>query len=454
MKYFLFSIAVVSCLFSQSCSNNPDPTVLPTPSQVEWAESEIGVIIHYDINVFTPETFKYEDSKTLPDLKVFNPSRLSTDQWMDAAQALGAKYAVLVVKHGTGFSLWPTKAHNYHVGNTPWRNGKGDIFADFIQSCAKRGIKPGIYYNTNCNSYYGAGYRTITPEEQAAYNKVVLQQLTELWTGYGPLFEIWFDGGVMIDEIGGIASQVNKMIAEHQSTANLFQGPIGAKNLIRWIGNEDGRATYPNWSTADQIVSADGIVQIKSWNGSPDGKIWFPAEADFPNRTNAAWNGGWLWKAGEDQHVFPADELLDRYYTSVGMNANMLIGMGIDTAGLFPEADVKQFTLFGNKIKKMFGTSLAETFGKGNEIKLSIPENSKPVDHVIIQEDIKHGERIRKYVIEAWVNKEWKNICEGISVGHKRIQKIQPVQAERFRLRITESVGKPQIKKFAVYYAQ
>jgi alpha-L-fucosidase len=134
------------------------------------------VIIHLDINIFAPDSFDYAKRETLPPLTVFNPSRLNTDQRLAAARGAGAKYAVLVAKHGTGFCLWPSHVHGYHVGNTPWQGGNGDIVRDFIASCKKYGIRPGLYYNTK-----------------------VLQQLTELWTSYGELFEIWFDGSVMAD---------------------------------------------------------------------------------------------------------------------------------------------------------------------------------------------------------------------------------------------------------------
>ncbi|HTY59030.1 MAG TPA: alpha-L-fucosidase, partial [Bacteroidota bacterium] len=99
-------------------------TVLPSAEQVRWANGEIGVIIHFDINVFAPLTFDYARRETLPPPAVFHPSQLNTDQWVASAKNAGATYAVLVAKHGTGFCLWPTRAHGYHVGNTPWRDGK------------------------------------------------------------------------------------------------------------------------------------------------------------------------------------------------------------------------------------------------------------------------------------------------------------------------------------------
>jgi alpha-L-fucosidase len=294
----------------------------------------------------------------------------------------------------------------------------------------------------------------MTDEKRNEYNQIVLQQLTELWSNYGPLFEIWFDGGVMVDEKGGIASAVTRLIETHQPKALLFQGPANAKNLIRWIGNEDGRAVYPNWSTTNAVTSSDGIEEIKEGTGAADGVIWCPAEADFPNRKQKSWNGGWLWRANEEEHIFPADELVDRFYTSVGSNANMLVGMVIDTDGLFPEADKRQFVLAGKEIRRRFDKVIAETAGKGKTIDLKIGKRPATVNHVVIQENIAEGERIRKYTVEAMMNGKWKPVCEGESVGHKRIQSFPAVQTDRIRLRIDESTDQPVVKKFAVYHVQ
>lgn len=448
------SIFLLQAGYSQE-SGTDLKTVLPSESHVNWADAEIGVIIHYDINVFAPETFDYKNTATLPDLKIFNPSKLDTDQWLEAANAAGAKYAVLVAKHGTGFTLWPSKANNYNVGNTPWKNGKGDIVADFIKSCKKYDIKPGFYYNTNFNTYYGAGYRPFdSPKKLREYNAIVLQQLTELWTRYGSLMEIWFDGGVMVNEKGGIAAEVEQLIQKHQPQAILFQGPVKSKNLIRWVGNEDGRAPYPHWSRTDATTSSDGVIEIKDLHGNPNGKLWSPAEADFPNRKKSAWNGGWLWHADQEQYIFSAEELLDRYYTSVGRNANMLIGMVIDTAGRFPPEDYKQFVAFGKEIKRRFSNPLAETHGKGGKILLTIPGRPTAINHIVIMEDISKGERIRKYVVEAWIDNKWKTVCDGISIGHKRIHQFDTITTNKIRLNITEYSGAPQLKMLSAYHVQ
>ncbi|MDR3625625.1 MAG: alpha-L-fucosidase [Ignavibacteriaceae bacterium] len=451
-----FVIIFILCTYQSLSAQAESQQVLPTKSQVKWADAEIGVIIHLDINIYTPDSFDYNRKETLPQLSVFNPSKLNTDQWIKAAKAAGATYAILVAKHGTGFSLWPTKAHPYNISNTPFKNGKGDVAASFIKSCKKYGLRYGFYCSTNSNTYYGVHDNPfiLSGDALLRYNNMVLHQLTELWTNYGKLFEIWFDGGVTPNTNGGIADEVEQLVKKYQPEAILFQGPLNNENLIRWVGNEEGIAPYPMWSRTDTTTSSNGQVEIKGLSGNPDGKIWCPAESDFPNRNNKAWQGGWLWKAGQENYLLSANELVDKYYKSVGRNTNMLIGMAIDTSGQFPQEDAKLFADFGKEIKKRFGKSIAETNGSGKEITLTISSHPVKINHVIIMEDIAKGENIRKYMIEAWKNGKWQKIVEGVSVGHKVINQFEPISTTKIRLSIIESSKPPCIKKLSVYYVQ
>ena len=53
-----------------------------------------------------------------------NPDKLDTDQWVAAAEAMGAKYIVFVAKHTGGFCWWQTDTTDYGVRNIPWRGGR------------------------------------------------------------------------------------------------------------------------------------------------------------------------------------------------------------------------------------------------------------------------------------------------------------------------------------------
>ena len=111
----------------------------------------------------------------------------------------------------------------------------------------------------------------------------------------------------------------------------------------------------------------------------------------------------------------------------------------------------KRLKEWGNEINRRFSNPIATTSGDGNKLELKLP-NKQEVNHVIIQENIKNGERIRKYKIEAFVNGKWKSIGFGECVGHKRIQQLEPETTNKIRLVVEESIATPQIKNFSVFY--
>lgn len=449
MKRFFYIIILIIL----GCSTDRKPEIIvPNEKQIEWANAEIGVLYHYDLINYEPEYIWRDDWEYNPNPSIFNPDSLNTDQWLLAAKEAGVKYAILVAKHCVGFSLFPTKANEYSVKNTPWKNGKGDIVADFVKSCKKYGVKPGLYYSSSVNGYLKVDNPGLVISNdsiaQKEYNKVVEMQLTELWSNYGDLFEIWFDGGVLPPEKGG--PDIVPILEKYQPNAIVFQGPFGLSNLIRWVGNEEGVAPYPCWSTADSTTNSSGIVQIKGLHGNPNGEFWCPGEADVPIRKNSSFQGGWFWKEGEDSKLRSLSELHDIYYKSVGRNTNLLMGVVINDKGLVPDADVELLRQFGSSIKKSFSNPLAEISGEKNQFLIDL-KNPKKVKTILMMENIKHGERIRKYVIEGFVNNEWTILCEGESIGHKRLESLDGDYVSKIRIRFTEYIAQPIIKKIALY---
>ena len=448
-KLKLLTFILFACVIFPSAKVNQH--ALPSKAQLQWADSEIGVLIHFDMPTFEPEYDFRKDWNYHPDLSIFNPKELDTDQWIKAAKSAGATYAVLVAKHCSGFSLWPTKAHPYSVKNTPWRNGKGDIVKDFIASCIKYGLRPGIYASTTANGYLKVDNpgKVVSgnPEEQQKYNEIVKMQLTELWSEYGKLAEVWFDGGVLPPEKGGF--DVLAMLKKYQPEAIAFQGPYGYENNIRWVGNEEGVAPYPCWARADSTTSASGVVEIKGLNGNPEGQFWCPGESDFPLRLNSSFQGGWFWHKDQDDQLRSLAELNDKYCKSVGRNTNMLLGLVVDTRGLVPEPDVKRLGEFGNMVSKDYAQPLASIAGKGALFELKL-KSSQLLSSIVIMEDIAKGERIREYELYGMQNGVWKLISTGTSVGHKRIERVNG-SYDAIKLSIIKSEGFPFIRKLACY---
>ena len=176
--------------------------------------------------------------KTYLTQNLYNPVDLDTDQWMEAAKAMGAKYAVFVAKHCSGFLQWQTDIYPYGVRQSGWRDGKGDVVGDFVESCRKYGIKPGIYASVTANGYWEVDNPGLVnqgkggdPEKQAEYAGVCENMLTELWSRYGELTEVWFDGGALPPDKGG--PDMIPILQEFQPNAIVFQGPHGIHPMDR-----------------------------------------------------------------------------------------------------------------------------------------------------------------------------------------------------------------------------
>ena len=84
-------------------------------------------------------------------------------------------------------------------------------------------------------------------------------------------------------------------------------------------------------------------------------------------------------------------------------------------------------------------------------MELNLPRPTR-VDCVTIMEDIRHGERVRRYAVDGLApGNRWQQLCEGTSVGHKRIQSFDGVEVAKLRLRITESIAQPIVRSFVAY---
>jgi len=431
---------------------------LPVPSaqHLEWADCEIGVIIHQDVQVYEPSYEWYKQMGYTPDPSVFNPSSLDTDQWIETAKAAGAKYAVLVAKHCSGFSLWPTKAHDYSVASSPWKGGKGDVVADFIASCRKFGIKPGIYASTGANARLMVASNKISdPVKWGGYLEVVKTQLTELWTNYGELFEIWFDGGNLPPDKGG--REIEDLLLRLQPNAIVFQGNPARIPSLRWCGNEHARVPEVSWNRSNIGTDSDGTndgSDPATYAGDFNGRFWVPAEADTPNRDKIqAFQGGWMWHPDEDAYVYPAETLLEKYFTSVGRGANLLVGMVIDDRGLVPDADVREFRRFGELLKKLEASRVAYTKGGAHDyLCLDVPEGVHP-NLVSVREDLTHGERVKTWDLWGYDGSKWHTICHEIGMGHRRFVHFRKRDYRRYMLVAWDHRGKgeAEIRDFALY---
>lgn len=420
---------ILLCVACSLAAADKPGRVRPTPEQVAWHDCEVGMFIHFAPNTWQDQ--EYDDRET--PLDRINPAQLDTEQWVDVAEAMGAKYIVFVAKHVGGFCMWQTDTTDYGIKDTPWRGGKGDVLADLSASCRKRGMKLGIYLSPR-DDHFGAdtGGKCPTPEIQEKYDAIYREQLTEVLTRYGDIFEVWFDGSNII-EVGDI-------LKAHAPKAVIFQGKYAS---IRWVGNEDGTAPYPAWNAVTEEARLRGATAA---DGTPDGDAWLPNECDARIRRD------WFWSSKNADTLKTVDQLMDMYYQSVGHGAVLLLNNTPDTTGRIPEADAKRSAEFGAEIRRRFEKPIAEAKGEGDTVELALP-SPQAIDHVVTMEDITQGERVLEYVIEGFADGAWKELAQGTAIGHKKIDRIEPVTVEKARLRILKSAEPPIIRGLAVYCA-
>ncbi len=426
---------------------------LPTTQQELWSDLEMGVIIHHCMETYHPE-IPFEKAITsiegMP-AESFAPTDENTDQWIEAAVSMGAKYAVLVANHCSGFSLWPTSVNDYSMARSPYNNGQTDVVRDFIQSCRKYGVKPGLYYSTGRNSYYGVtddNEKNFQSEKYRRYVDAVNRQLEELWRDYGELFEIWFDGGVVPRDQGG--PRVLELLEKYQPNAVCFQGPSGHAHNLRWVGNENGLAPMDCWSIVRTDSTGFDNSDVNGVGiGTPDGDHWIPAETDMPNRKHSGMGGGWFWAANEDHLVYTAEELMEAYLTSVGRNTNLLMGMCIDQEGHFPAEDTRQFARFGQMVREAYAHPVGCCRGLGMEHEVRL-DAGQPIHWLVASEDIHYGQRVRSFHVDVETDAGWERLFDARSIGHKRIIPVD-CQIRAARLIIDEAVDTPIIRDMTLY---
>ena len=456
---FLVLLLSTNILSAQTLKTSKASYPVPASHQLKWHEAELGVVFHYDLHVF--DNLKYNQAANrinpVDDYNMFNPTELDTDQWLRAAKDAGAKFAVITATHETGFAIYQSDVNPYSLKALKWKDGKGDVVGEFVESCRKYGLMPGIYIGIRWNSLYGIhnfkaeGDDDFAKNRQEWYKRYCERMTEELCSKYGDLFMIWFDGGA--DDPQGDGPDVEPIINRLQPECLFYHNVERAD--FRWGGSESGTVGYPCWSSFPNPFSHNKFLDQQAQHlellkhGDPKGEYWVPAMADVPLRGH---NGRheWFWEPGDEEAVYPLSNLVDMYYKSVGRNATLIIGLTPDPRGLMPDGDVKRLKEFGAKIEELTGTPLGTTKGIGKSLTLKL-KGKQEVNQIILQEEISKGERIRKYKVEGLTSRGWTTLCEGESVGHKRIQNFKPTVVSKVRLVVNESIATPQIRSFGAF---
>lgn len=484
MTNFKTCIAIVLGGILASCETKPVVAPLPvfpvpTEEQLKWHELEQYAFIHFTINTFTDKEWGFGDEPE----SLFNPTETDVSQWVKVIKDAGLKAVILTAKHHDGFCLWPSIYTEHSIKYSPYKNGNGDMVKELSEACKKEGLLFGIYL-----SPWDRNHAEYGREEYVTYYR---NQLEEIFTNYGPIFEMWFDGANGGDGYYGGANEKRRIngktyydwpttieMVRKMEPKVLFFSDAGPS--IRWVGNERGIAGETNWNTISNDTLYAGQADITDLlnTGHPEGQQWIPAEVDVSIRP------GWFYHAHEDSLVKTPEKLFDIYLTSVGRGSNLLLNIPPDRRGLVHENDVAALQGWKRLMDEAFATNLAlnapasassvrgdsKTYGASmltdgkpdtywatddevttGSIEITLPSPTL-VKYVTLREFIRLGQRVKAFTVETKVNGAWKQVAAATTIGYKRILKLDtPVEAEAIRVNITESKACPVLSEVEVY---
>jgi len=413
--------------------------------KIEFLDWEFGVFFHFGIRSFFPG-HKDWDGKEMP-TSAFNPTELNCKSWVLTAKEGGATYAILTCKHHDGFALWPTAYSEYSVKGTPWKNGRGDVVAEFTDACREVGLKVGLYYSPAQWGKYAVEF-----SNAKEYDDYFIGQISELLSNYGKIDYLWFDGcgseGHEYDR-ARIVAEINRL----QPDILTFCDPEWSPG-VRWIGNEDGYASLNN----PLVVNKTDFSELALSEQNLSSAMFLPSECDCKIRDT--------WFHDNNEHSLKStSELFGMYEMSVGHGSNFLINIGPDERGLLPEADVKRFLELGKKISDTYGSPLdysaPEKNGNSyvlthnglNEPDWENPTPDKLSNAVVISEDLTNGQKITSFSVYAYLphyRKKKIQVFEGKTVGHKVFCKFSPVRASKYEIVVNSYSGDYKIKDIKV----
>ena len=430
---------------------------IPTKDQLALQDMEMYAFLHYSLNTYTDQEWGFGDE----DPALFNPSNLDTRQWVKTCKAAGMKGIIFTAKHHCGFCMWPSEYTDYSVKSAPWKDGKGDVVAELAEACREEGLKFAVYL-----SPWDRNHPKYGKPEYVTYFR---NQLRELLTNYGDIYEVWFDGANGGNGWYGGANETRQidrltyydwgptydMIRELQPHCIIWNDGADRRGDLRWVGTEAGNIGHRNWSKMSSTKDPEwGDLHY----GMEDGDVWCPGE------TNTSIRPGWFYHTSEDAHVKSLSKLMDTYYKSVGRNSTLLLNFPIMPNGLISPIDSARGAAFNKMVHEVFDHDLAENIkpkNEGDSIYTLTFKTPTTFNRFMACENIALGQRVKKFALDALVDGEWQPLQDELAdwddgletIGRKRIICFPTVTATQLRMTITDTKARPVISRMGVFLA-
>ena len=212
---------VTALLIANASSRAADTSPVPweTPQQhdarMQWfRDAKFGMFIHWGLYSqlagewqnktvtggaeWIQSILAIPSSQYSPLAKTWTPSKYNPRDWVCLMKAAGIRYICITTKHHDGFCLWPTKMNeDWNISVTP---GGKDLLKPLAEACRAEGVKFCIYHSVmdwhhpDWPGRPGFNDYAKSAPDKARFKAYLYGQLKELFTHYGPIWMVWFDG--------------------------------------------------------------------------------------------------------------------------------------------------------------------------------------------------------------------------------------------------------------------
>ncbi len=399
--------------------------------RMKWyVEARFGMFLHWGLYAIPARGEWMRSFERMTDqeyrkyFEEFNPVDYDPVQWAKMAKKAGMKYMVLTAKHHDGFCLFDSKYTDFKSTNT--KCGR-DLVKEYVEAARGEGLKVGLYYslldwNHKDYPHFSDGAHPMYQNPQYKdegrdwnrYLEYMHNQIRELCSNYGKIDILWFD--YSFGEYSGEKWEATKLVNMVRS----LQPGVIIDNRLEVSGSGLGSLATGNplpyhgdFVSPEQVIPQEGIRDV---NGKP--LIW---EACF------TMNDSWGYRM-TDHYFKPASMLIKKLVECVSKGGNMLLNVGPDAKGNFPEQSVKILEEIGKWMDKnsdsIYGCGMSgmprPDFGritqKGNKLYYHIFENTiGPIPLIGIEK--KEVKKIRLVstgtevpIADNWVSRNYPDI--------------------------------------------
>lgn len=454
------------------------PSTVPNARQQAQIDRRYGLFLHYGINTF--HNLEWTDG-SFP-ASSYQPTDLDVEQWVQTAYEAGMRYVLLISKHHDGFCVWDSPWTDYDVGSS---SVPTDIIAAAAAACQKYGIKLAIYY-----SIWDRREPTYSNDE--AYKQYMLRQLTELLGNYGPVCELWLDGGWEKANHRWPSEEIYDLVRRLQPDCQVSTNwTIGHpsnpdQHLVLPVDQQEG---YPfryfpsDFRLGDPYLPKFPDPKVFSHNGD---SYYLPFEATVTLSSQNRW-----FFNTTDLTNKSVSQLAEMFYTTTAQNNILVLNAPPDRSGKI--RDIERNTLFQlrDKLGLSAGVPLPQNVtgtatGTASAVfqndiasygpQLALDGNAasrwasgpdgitsaslevdfgavRTFDRILIDEfEPSAGVgRITSFRLQAWDGSGWTTFHTGTTCRRFSLHKFPAQSTSKVRLLIDTATGAPSIWEFQIH---